>query len=63
MGVYRNVEGDEGSVKGGVEKCGERYGKVCWGVGAGAGGLGKCWERSGKVSWGVRGDGVCVKKC
>ena len=59
------VGGDEGSVRERMEKYGEkyRYGKVCWGVGAGAGGLGRCWERCRKVCWGVREDGGCVKKC
>ena len=37
----------------GMGKCGERYGKVCWGV---EGDVGKCRGRCKKVCWGVRRD-------
>ena len=51
VGVSREVRGEVWkSVLGG----GERYGKVCWGVGGGE--KRKCWERCGEVHWQVLGE-------
>ena len=45
-GRCKEVLGEvKGSVRGGMEKCGERYSKVCWGVCD----LKKSWERCGKA--------------